>query len=386
VIEIDMRPVTRDRPRLRDNEMVIEKPIDKRSNMIDRKVAPRQALCYVCCAEFGVNSLAIHMKTCLKKHDWGLNSISNDETMSKKQAAKNRRMCAIPGDPPSAPIPAAKSKLETFEEYNQQAQELFFEHANNCLWCRTQNVEAMEAMRRAEEDARRKAEEDEAARRARELEDERRRRQAAEDEAARRKALEDEEARWLAEEARRKKLLEDEARKRARDEVGKWLGDAEDARRRAAEEEENARRKALEDAEAARMKALADAEEARRLAEEIAEAEERRKRLMAQGKHTFLKRGEGVQAASESGNVQAAKELEAKAKHDIAYYSLSHAKKTGLVNDTVQTSKASDVTFKEVEVDEVAWKKQWSPEEEAKFSKSAASGMMSEEKTEETKN
>ena len=31
-----------------------------------------QVLCYICCAEFGTTSLAIHQKTCLKKHAWGL--------------------------------------------------------------------------------------------------------------------------------------------------------------------------------------------------------------------------------------------------------------------------------------------------------------------------
>ena len=31
-----------------------------------------QVLCYICCAEFGTTSLAIHQKTCLKKHSWGL--------------------------------------------------------------------------------------------------------------------------------------------------------------------------------------------------------------------------------------------------------------------------------------------------------------------------
>ena len=31
-----------------------------------------QVLCYICCAEFGTTSLVIHQKTCLKKHAWGL--------------------------------------------------------------------------------------------------------------------------------------------------------------------------------------------------------------------------------------------------------------------------------------------------------------------------
>jgi hypothetical protein len=43
------------------------KALDKRSDMIDRRIGPRQVLCYVCCAEFGTSSLAIHRKTCIKK-------------------------------------------------------------------------------------------------------------------------------------------------------------------------------------------------------------------------------------------------------------------------------------------------------------------------------
>ena len=379
LIEVDMRPRTVERKIRQDP--VIEKPIDKRSTMVDRKVAPRQVLCYVCCAEFGTNSLPIHLKTCLKKHEWGLNNLANDETISKKQAIQKRKKCAIPGDPPLLPIPSAKSNADAFQEYNQQAQEIFFDHANKCLWCRTQNTEAMEAARRAEEEARRKAEEEEASRKAKELEEEMERRRRQQEEEDRRKALEDKEARRIAEEAARKKLLADEARKRAEDEVAKWLQNEENARRHAAEREAEERRRANEAAEAARRRGAE--EEARRLAREAeeAEAEERRKRLLAQGKHKFLKRGEGVQAATESGNVHNAKALEEKAKHDIAYYSLNHAKKEGLVVDKAQ-SKATepDVKFKEVEVDEVEWKNQWSPEQEAMFSKSIAAGMSEEKK------
>lgn len=367
-MEIDMR---REEERPRPAGDVIEKPIDKRSTMVDRKVAPRQVLCFVCCAEFGTNSLPIHLKTCLKKHDWGLNNIANDETISKKAAARNRKKCCVPGDPPSTALPSVKSPLDAFEEYNREAQQIFFDHAAHCLWCRTQNVEAMEAARRAEEDARRRAEEEEAFRRARELEDERRRRWEADDEEARRRALQDEEERRRADEAAKRKLLEDEARRRAEEEVAKWLGSEEDKLRRAAQAAAAARRKTVEDAEVARRRAAE--EEARRLALEAeeAEAEERRKRLMAQGKHKFLRKGEGVQAATESGQVYEKAKLEEKAKHDIAYYSLNHAKKEGLVVDNADNlSKVPAVLFKEVEVDEGEWKKQWSPEQEAAFSKS----------------
>lgn len=324
----------------------IEKPIDKRSAMVDRKAAPKQVLCYVCCAEFGTNSLPIHLKTCLKKHDWGLSSIANDETVTRKTAAQNRKKCVVPGEPPSTPLPSAKSPPEKFELYNEEAQRIFYAHAHHCLWCRTQNVEAMEAVRKAEEDAMRLQ-------------------KLRGEEEARKKAFEDEEARRRAEQAVRKKLVEDEARKRAQEEVAKWLGNEEEKRRKALESTEAANRRATE-------------EEARRLAleEEEAEAEERRKRLLAQGKHKFLRKGEGIQAATESGHVHEKAKLEEKAKQDIAYYSLNHAKKEGLVSDKpILAPKVPDVTFKEIEIDETEWKKEWSPDAEVKFSMTRAEGL-----------
>ena len=121
--------------------IVVEKPLDKRSTLINRKVAPRQVLCYLCCAEFGTSSLPIHQKTCLKKHAWGLNNVANEEGVSKKQAALNRKKCADPGTEPSLTIPAHDSPAEKFSEYNEEAANIFFEHASrwyysyNCyLW------------------------------------------------------------------------------------------------------------------------------------------------------------------------------------------------------------------------------------------------------------
>jgi hypothetical protein len=43
-------------------------PLDRRSDLVDRKVGPRKTvLCYICCAEYQMHSLVIHQKTCLKK-------------------------------------------------------------------------------------------------------------------------------------------------------------------------------------------------------------------------------------------------------------------------------------------------------------------------------
>ncbi len=86
---------------------VLEKPSDKRSGMIDRHRAPHQVLCYICCAEYGTSSLGIHQKTCIKKHSWGLQNVLDDEKVSKKQAAANRKKCIEPGSGPSLPLPNA---------------------------------------------------------------------------------------------------------------------------------------------------------------------------------------------------------------------------------------------------------------------------------------
>jgi len=68
------------------------------------------------------------------------------------------------------------------------------------------------------------------------------------------------------------------------------------------------------------------------LAAEIAAAEERRRMLLlAKGQHTYLKKGEGHKAAEEAGHVHNQMLIEEKAKRDIATYSISHAKKEGLL-------------------------------------------------------
>jgi hypothetical protein len=105
------------------------------------------------------------------------------------------------------------------------------------------------------------------------------------------------------------------------------------------------------------------------------EENERRRRLAVGGKHTFLKRGEGIKAADQSAKVMKEREKEEKAKYDIANYSLSHAKKGGLVD--VNSNKKSKVTTSNVEYIEVSdrnneldkkWNEQWSAEDEMKFS------------------
>lgn len=299
-----------------------EKPMDKRSSLVDRRRALRQVLCYICCAEFGTSSLSIHHKTCLKKHAWGLDAnIAHADGITKKQAAQNLKKCSVPGEGPTLPIPSVKSAAEDFETYNSEALRIFFEHAAECLWCREKNIEALEAAREAQEAERRKAEEDEA-------------RRKGEEECALRRAAEEAEAHRLhEEEALRKALAEEEehrlAEKGAEARRLATLAEAERLRR-VSEEAEEARRMAAEE-EAQRRAAEAEllrilAEEARRL-----EAEERHRRLVAKGQHKYLHKGEGKIAAVEAGKVHQEKIVEKAAREDIANFSLSHAKKEGLL-------------------------------------------------------
>lgn len=294
-----------------------EKPMDKRSGLVDRRRALRQVVCYICCAEFGTNSLTIHHRTCLKKHAWGLDAnVLHEDGIDKKKAEKNRKLCVEPGNGPELPMPTAKSSGDAFEAYNKAALEAFFEHSKHCLFCREKNVEALEAARAAEE-ARRKAAEDEEAR-LRALAG-----QAEADEAARlRRLAEEEEAHRLHElEAMERALAEAEAHRLEEEEL---------ARRRAELERQ---RLALE--AAARDRELAHMLEEERLARLREEEDEaRRKRLLTIKAHkNYLHKGEGKVASTEAGKVHRQKKAEEIAKQDISNFSLLHAKKDGLLVD-----------------------------------------------------
>lgn len=200
---------------------------DQRSNLVDRRRAIRQVLCYICCAEFGASSLAIHQKTCIKKHKWGLDIIEHEEGVPKKKAALNRKKCIEPGTGPSMALPSVKSSSEMFEDYNTEALRTFYEHSEHCLWCRTRNHEAIENAKFAHESALQRKqtrllatkEKDET------------------DTSNLIDTLEADALKWEAEEAKKRlKLLEEEeaARRKAQEE--------EEARRRIAEEEEAMRR------------------------------------------------------------------------------------------------------------------------------------------------
>lgn len=122
------------------------KGIDRRSKMVDRQRAVRQVLCYICCAEFGTNSLKIHHKTCIKKHAWGLENVAHEEGVNKKTAEKHRKMCTEPGEGPELAIPSIKCSAAVFEAYNNSAMEIFMHHSEHCWWCREKNLEAIEEL------------------------------------------------------------------------------------------------------------------------------------------------------------------------------------------------------------------------------------------------
>ena len=373
---------------------IVEKPLDKRSAMIDRKVAPKQVLCYLCCAEFGTASLPIHQKTCLKKHAWGLNNVANEQGVSKKQAAQNRKNCIDPGDGPSQSIPSGSSSPEQFEEYNHEAVSIFFQHAAQCLYCRAYNAEAMEASRKFEaHNLRKRAEEEENMRRLQAERDAERRKLDAEEEAARRRAEEEAARRRAEEEAARRRAEEEAARRRAEEEAARRRADKEAARRRADEEaarrraaerqaeDDLGRRRALEDGahllasgEVAKWLGSSIDARARSAAEDaeraIRESEEERRRMMVSGKHSYLKKGQGTKAADQAAKVVYEKELEEKARKDIVYNSLHHAKKEGLVRATAVAPQKEQVLREFTDLDaslDRKWNSQWSPEDEETF-------------------
>jgi hypothetical protein len=194
---------------------------DQRSNLVDRRRAVRQVLCYICCAEFGSSSLAIHQKTCIKKHKWGLDIVEHEDGVPKKIALANRKKCIEPGSGPTLSLPSVKSSPESFDDYNTQALSIFYEHSEHCLWCRTKNFEAIENAKFATETAQRRKQT----------------RLAATKDAAASDDIEEAALKWEAEEAaRRLKLLEEEMKMQAR--------------RKAQEEEDEARRRAYEEEEA----------------------------------------------------------------------------------------------------------------------------------------
>lgn len=124
-------------------------------------------------------------------------------------------------------------------------------------------------------------------------------------------------------------------------------------------EEEMARREA-------RDRAMMEEEERfRQKAEEV--IEQRKKKV---GKHDFLRKREGHLAASEAFSTQMEKEINEKARKDIVYYSILHAKKEGLLQEAppMLEEAAEDFGFQTLsETLQGKWHRQWSTVEEASF-------------------
>jgi hypothetical protein len=141
---------------------------------------------------------------------------------------------------------------------------------------------------------------------------------------------------------------------------------ADEARLRQAEqvrraEEEAARR-------AARNRAMAEEEEQFRQRAEQA-IEQRKIRV---GKHEFLKKREGHLAASEASKVQLEKEINEKARKDIVYYSILHAKKEGLIQNAPPISEEEVEDFGYQTLSESLqgkWHQQWRTVDEKAFCK-----------------
>lgn len=351
----------------------------------------------------------------------GLDLVEHEEGIPKKQAALNRKKCTEPGTGTALPLPTVKCKAKDFDEYNADVLSIFSAHSEECLYCRERNHEAIENAQHAaqaankqhsDEEAKKKHEEEEEERHRLEEEErhrleEERLKHALEEEEAHRKAEEEAEAHRLEEEAAKKKhdeevaALEEAARLRAEEAAKKAAEEAarreaEEAARLAAQEEERkkalaaaedeARRLALEEQhrleEEARQKALE--EEARRLAEEAANKEEdedakmmriikeeeaerrriadekaREKKRIALGQHKYLKKHDGVLAASQSGACYQDKKADERAKEDMANMSIAHAKQEKLIKqhhqvggETFHDSHTSKVVMVEVDVDE----------------------------------
>jgi hypothetical protein len=88
------------------------------------------------------------------------------------------------------------------------------------------------------------------------------------------------------------------------------------------------------------------------------------------GKHNFLKKKEGHLAASEASKTQLEKEVNEKARKDIVYYSILHAKKEGLIQDAPPITEVPVEDFGYQTLSETLqgkWNRQWSTVEEASF-------------------
>eukprot|EP00740_Mantoniella_antarctica_P010816 CAMPEP_0181382046 /NCGR_PEP_ID=MMETSP1106-20121128/20493_1 /TAXON_ID=81844 /ORGANISM="Mantoniella antarctica, Strain SL-175" /LENGTH=231 /DNA_ID=CAMNT_0023501365 /DNA_START=253 /DNA_END=948 /DNA_ORIENTATION=+ len=131
---------------------------------------PLQVLCHMCGYEYGTSSLALHQRTCAKKHLWGVEHLGPgaeatgaDVIACKAQVAQ----CSTPSrGPVRCPAPTARSAPPAFHAFNQEAAEIFRRHVGECWLCRSNDggrFEAAEAARalrgqraeQAEEEARR---------------------------------------------------------------------------------------------------------------------------------------------------------------------------------------------------------------------------------------
>lgn len=154
----------------------------------------------------------------------------------------------------------------------------------------------------------------------------------------------------------------------------------EEERRKAEEDEEARRRRQMEEEEEERRRREEDERRRMQLEDEASEAE--RRRLLALGKHTFLRKGRGTQAANQTAKLLEEKEKNERAKQEILNYSLQQAKKKGYVSKSEEKETTNSVKYIEM-TDEAmknfmeehnqkysSWDSKWSLEEEELFSNS----------------
>eukprot|EP00217_Crustomastix_stigmatica_P011261 CAMPEP_0183806580 /NCGR_PEP_ID=MMETSP0803_2-20130417/39666_1 /TAXON_ID=195967 /ORGANISM="Crustomastix stigmata, Strain CCMP3273" /LENGTH=193 /DNA_ID=CAMNT_0026051347 /DNA_START=5 /DNA_END=583 /DNA_ORIENTATION=- len=188
--------------------------------------APLMVTCLTCGEGFGTASVAIHWKSCARKHAAAVEvGAKAEEEKSRTKAGEAKRRAAYLAK--CAPLPAAQdvglgtppkagSDKSVYDEYNERAAAAFESHIGECACCAASP--AAQAFLRAQAEARARRgdtskEDEEAERRRREAEEEeaRKRREAAEAEAER--------LRREAEEAARRRAEEEEARRRAEEEA-----------------------------------------------------------------------------------------------------------------------------------------------------------------------
>ena len=113
-----------------------------------RRAARSQVLCHMCGYLFGTSSLAVHQKTCAKKHRWGVEQYAPTPETPRgevKECEARVAQCTPPPSGPRRPVPKTRGRAAEFAAYNEEAAELFRAHLGECLLCRSADEGRFEA-------------------------------------------------------------------------------------------------------------------------------------------------------------------------------------------------------------------------------------------------